>query len=171
MEPDKKLSKGVSKINSSTPEERKEFRKDVIEACRNMIAKGYSYKQKIDTLATLYGVTTRMAKKYIQWTNEDIDKRKQEKDSRGRDYMMIQLEALYRELFSQGKFVEASKILNQISDIKGYEAPKNLRIETTSTPKIDLTHLSLEDKIDILRKLNKSDTPEDNQEGEVIEIQ
>lgn len=170
-----KLSKGVSKINNSTPDERKEYRRDVIEACREMIARGYGYKRKLDTLAQNYGVTTRMAKKYLQWTNQDIEKRREEKKTRGRDYMLIQQEFLYEQLIQEKKYAEANKVLKEIRELEGYDAAKKINFETNTTPLLGTGNLTLQQKIEILKMLNpgenNSDTQgEDNSEGEVIEI-
>lgn len=146
--------KGVTVMNTHTKEELKELRKEIIEATRSMIGRGWSYKMKMDGLATQFGVSTRQAKKYIKWTLDDIDKRKTENYQKEYDEVLIKLETLYRDMYHQGKLDQALKVLNQLITLRGYEAPKALMIKSQVEVKNDLSHLSEAELLQLTALLN-----------------
>ena len=135
-------TKGTDIMNIKSKEELKELRKDIIETTRNMMGRGFTYKMKMDALATQYGVSTRQAKKYIKYTREDIQKRRQEDYAMEFDLVLIKLDTLYREMMAAGKLDQAAKVLGQLITLRGYEAPKAIMVKQQVDFRHDLSHLT-----------------------------
>ena len=152
-----KEEKGIAQMNGKSKEELKELRKNIIEFTRTLIAKGFSYKMKMDALAQEYDVSVRQAKKYITYTLEDIRKRKQESYSKEFDEVLIKLDYLYSQNIQEGNLKDALSALNQLIKLRGYEAPKALLIKQETTVKTDLSHLKPEELKQIQALLTRSE--------------
>lgn len=155
-------SKGVTAMNTHTPAELKELRKEIIEEARAMIGMGWTYITKVKALSTRFGVSERQAKKYIAWTRDDIQKRKQESYEREYDEVLIKLEWLYTQNVTQCKLKDAADILKQLITLRGYEAPKKLMIASQIEVKTDLSHLKPEELLMIQALLSKSNGMEED---------
>ena len=63
--------KGVNLINSRTPAETKEHRREVLEAVHEAKVKGFSHPETVEALRQRFQVTRDMAREYITWYNQD----------------------------------------------------------------------------------------------------
>jgi hypothetical protein len=148
--------KGTDSMNTLTKDEQKELRRDIIETCRTMIGRGYTYNMKVDALCKHYEVSIRQAKKYLSYTKADIQKRKQENYQAEYDEVLIRLDTMYTDLYKAGNIPEALKVLNQLIKLRGYEAPKQLMIKQEVDVRNDLSHLSAEQLLLLQNLLNPS---------------
>ena len=151
-----KQTKGVSVINSKTPEQMKEYRKEVIEYTRSLIEKGITnYGAKKEALMKKFSVTDRMAKKYIKYAKEDIEKRRYESQQERRDNMLIQWDGIYREAMQLGDTKSAIEALKEIAKIEGQYAAKQINVSQDVKHTTDLSHLSAEQLLMIQNMIDK----------------
>ncbi|MBF9237458.1 hypothetical protein I2I05_08610 [Hymenobacter sp. BT683] len=161
-------SKGTDKMNTLSKDEQKQLRKEIIESCRSMMGRGWTYKMKMDGLAAEFGVSTRQAKKYITYTREDIQNRKTESYAKEYDEVLIKLETLYRDMYAAGKLDQALKVLNQLIQLRGYEAPKALVVKQEVQVRNDLSHLSADELRDLQRLLKLSNGHPNEGESDAV---
>jgi hypothetical protein len=150
-----KNTKGVTAMNSTTPEEQIKKRKDVIEFVQELKDKSIRYGDIVKAVMQKFSFTDRWAKQHIKFQKESSLKRLHESQESGKADMIDKLWFLHKKAMEINSFKEAREILAEISKLQGYQAEKKFSIKTEVTAKTDLSHLSLEEKMKLRDMLTK----------------
>jgi hypothetical protein len=96
-------NKGVQLINSRTPAEAKEHRREVLEAVHECKVRGFSHQESTDALRQKFNVTRDMAREYISWYKQEKQKERTLTLEEKRRLVLDRFEFMY------GKAIEAAE--------------------------------------------------------------
>lgn len=96
--------KGVNLINSRTPAEAREHRREVLEAVHECKIRGFSHPESVDALRKQFQVSRDMAREYITWYKQEKQKQRHVDFEEKRRLLWDRSEHIY------GKAIELAEI-------------------------------------------------------------